>query len=126
MKCRKCGHEAVINMRQHKLALCDEHFLEWLPEQTQRFIEKYDMFTRDERILVAVSGGKDSLSLWDVLLRLGYKADGMYIGLGIDGDIHYSDVSLAKTSAFADQHPESTLHVVDVQETYGKTIPDIA
>ena len=57
--------EAVINMRQHKLALCGEHFLDWVPEQTQRFIEKYKMFTPDQRILVAVSGGKDSLSLWD-------------------------------------------------------------
>ncbi|MBS1245574.1 MAG: hypothetical protein H6R36_229, partial [Chloroflexi bacterium] len=52
MKCRKCSSEAVINMRQHKLALCDEHFLEWVPEQTQRFIEKYKMFTPGERILV--------------------------------------------------------------------------
>jgi uncharacterized protein (TIGR00269 family) len=93
MKCRKCGHEAVINMRQHKLALCGDHFLEWVPEQTQRFIEKYKMFTRDERILVAVSGGKDSLSLWDVLLRLGYRADGLYIGLGIEGGVDYSNQS---------------------------------
>jgi len=93
MKCRKCGSEAVINMRQHKLALCGEHFLEWVPEQTQRFIEKYKMFTPDERILVAVSGGKDSLSLWNVLLRLGYKADGMYIGLGIEGGVDYSNQS---------------------------------
>ena len=30
----------------------------------------------DDRILVAVSGGKDSLALWDVLLDLGYDADG--------------------------------------------------
>src|SRR5512137_157603 len=93
MKCRKCGREAAINMRQHKLALCGEHFLEWVPEQTQRFIEKYRMFTPDERVLVAVSGGKDSLSLWDVLLRLGYKADGIYIGLGIDGGVNYSNQS---------------------------------
>ena len=67
MKCRKCGETAVINMRQHKLALCGDHFLEWLPEQVQRFIEKYEMFTHDDRILMAVSGGKDSLGLWDIL-----------------------------------------------------------
>jgi len=59
MKCRKCSAKAALNMRQHRLALCSEHFLEWLPEQTQRFIEKYRMFTPEERILVAVSGGKD-------------------------------------------------------------------
>ena len=146
MKCRKCGHEAVINMRQHKLALCGEHFLEWVPEQTQRFIEKYKMFTPDERVLVAVSGGKDSLSLWDVLLRLGYKADGMYIGLGIDGGVDYSNQSHEMCERFlsnlksqmanvksetpgpghGDSGWEPTLHVVDIAEMYGETIPDVA
>ena len=87
MKCRKCKEKAAINMRQHKLALCKPHFLEWIPEQTQRFIVKYKMFGREDRVLVAVSGGKDSLSLWDILMRLGYQADGLYIGLGIDAGI---------------------------------------
>ena len=116
MKCRKCGNEAVINMRQHKLALCGEHFLEWVPEQTQRFIEKYKMFTPDERILVAVSGGKDSLSLWDVLLRLGYHADGMYIGLGIDGGVDYSNQSHEMCDKFLakfqiSNHRSQTIHL---------------
>ena len=61
MKCKKCGAKASVNMRQHKLALCKEHYLEWVPEQTERFIKKYEMFSRDEKILVAVSGGKQ---LW--------------------------------------------------------------
>ena len=85
MKCKKCGAKASVNMRQHKLALCKEHYLEWVPEQTERFIKKYEMFTPDEKILVAVSGGKDTLALWDILHRLGYQADGLYLGLGIDG-----------------------------------------
>jgi hypothetical protein len=58
MKCRKCGQKASVNMRQHKLALCKEHYLEWVPEQTERFIKKYEMFTHGEKILVAVSGGR--------------------------------------------------------------------
>ncbi len=89
MKCRTCGAKAAVNMRQHKLALCKEHFLDWLPNQTARFIKKYRMFGPDEKILVAVSGGKDSLSLWDILHRLGYNADGLYLGLGIDEGIAY-------------------------------------
>ncbi|HEB64850.1 MAG TPA: adenine nucleotide alpha hydrolase family protein [Chloroflexi bacterium] len=125
MRCRKCGQKAVINMRQHKLALCKEHYLEWIPQQTQRFIEKYRMFIPDERILVAVSGGKDSLALWDVLVRLGYQADGLYIDLGIDGGFGYSSESHALTAAFAEERG-LTLHVVDVAETYGESIPEIA
>ena len=122
MKCRTCGQKAVVNMRQHKLALCKEHYLEWLPDQTERFIEKYKMFTREEKVLVAVSGGKDSLSLWDILQRLGYQADGLYICLGIDEGISYSSESQRLTEKFALAHGLK-LHVVDVQKEYGNTIP---
>ncbi len=112
-------------MRQHKLALCREHFLEWIPEQTQRFIEKYRMFRPDDRVLVAVSGGKDSLSLWDALHRLGYNADGLYIGLGIDGGVGYSAESQRKAEKFAAEHGLHLI-VVDVAEVQGATIPEAA
>ncbi len=125
MRCRKCGKKAVINMRQHKLALCKTHYLDWIPEQTQRFIEKYRMFSPDERVLVAVSGGKDSLALWDVLVRLGYRADGLYLDLGIDGGFGYSGESHALTETFA-RARGLTLHVVDVSGEYGEDIPALA
>lgn len=125
MRCRKCGVKAVINMRQHKLALCKDHYLEWLPEQTQRFIEKYHMFGKDQRILAAVSGGKDSLSLWDILWRLGYQVDGLYIGQGIDGGMDYSGQSRRSAQAFADERGLKLL-VVDIPETYGASIPLMA
>ena len=86
MRCKTCGEPAAINKRQHKLALCGEHFTEWLVSRTEKIIEKYAMFGHDERILLAVSGGKDSLALWDVLLRLGYDVEVLYIDLGI-GDV---------------------------------------
>lgn len=125
MKCKKCGGKASVNMRQHRLALCREHYLEWVPEQTERFIKKYGMFTHAEKVLVAVSGGKDSLSLWDILVRLGYQADGLYIGLGIDGGIGYSSESHRLTQTFADARGLK-LHSVDVEQEYGQPIPVMA
>ena len=125
MKCKKCGAKASVNMRQHKLALCKEHYLEWIPEQTERFIKKYKMFGPDDKILVAVSGGKDSLSLWDILVRLGYQADGLYIGLGIDGGLNYSSESHRLAEKFAKEN-NLKLHVVDVEKVYGQPIPVLA
>jgi uncharacterized protein (TIGR00269 family) len=125
MKCKTCGEKAVVNMRQHKLALCKEHYLEWIPEQTARFIKKYWMFGPDEKVLVAVSGGKDSLSLWDILQRLGYNVDGMYIGLGINEGIGYSDESRRLTEKFAAERGLK-LHVVDIEKEYGHSIPVLA
>lgn len=126
MKCIKCGEKAVIHLRQHNtLALCKEDFLAWVPEQTQRFIEKYRMFGRSDRALVAVSGGKDSLSLWDILWRLGYSTTGLYIGLGIDGGIGYSDTSLKMCEKFAAERGLQ-LQVVDVPAEFGGTIPELS
>jgi len=125
MHCRKCSSKAVINMRQHKLALCQDHFIGWMHEQTERFIQKYHMFSHDDRVLVAVSGGKDSLSLWDILWKLGYYCDGLYIGLGIDEGIQYSKESQRLTKKFALERGLK-LHIVDVAEEYGETIPVIA
>lgn len=124
MKCTKCGQPAVINMRQHRLGLCAEHFLEWVPQVVQRTIEKYDMFTPEDRVLVAVSGGKDSLSLWDILLRLGYQVEGIYINLGIPHD-SYSDASQRHVEAFAAEH-NAAYRVVNVKQQYGESIPEVA
>jgi len=125
MKCRKCPSRAAIHMPHHKLALCKDHYLEWVPEQTERFIEKYRMFDRGQRILVAVSGGKDSLSLWDVLWRLGYAADGLYIGLGIAGEGDYSAQSRELAEKFAFDRGLN-LRVFEVQQELGETIPDLS
>jgi len=84
------------------------------------------MFTMNERILVAVSGGKDSLVLWDVLLQQGYQADGLYIDLGIDGGFGYSTLSREKVEAFTGQHPEANLIIVEIPGRYGESVPAVA
>jgi uncharacterized protein (TIGR00269 family) len=127
MKCSKCGGVAVLNMRQHRRRLCAEHLVEWFLSFTQRAIDKYKMFDPEDRVLVAVSGGKDSLALWDVLLKLGYLAEGLYIGLGIDEGLGYSATSLEMCRRFvSDHHPEAVLHVVDLAEEHGQTVPELA
>jgi uncharacterized protein (TIGR00269 family) len=125
MKCRRCNRTAVINMRQHKLALCADHYLEWFSQQTQRFIQKYHMFDPSERILVAVSGGKDSLAVWDLLHRLGYQVDGLYINLGINHQTDYSLSSMRKAEGFAHRWGLH-LMLVDVANEEGASIPEAA
>ena len=124
MRCRKCGEKAVINMRQHRLSLCAEHYLEWIPQQVQRHIEKYEMFSFDDKILVAVSGGKDSLALWNILNGLGYKTEGVYIDLGIDEGIDYSRNSRLTVESFAENN-QLPIHLINMQKKHGETIPEI-
>src|SRR5881409_2268493 len=98
MKCRKCGDAAVIELRRHNAAFCAPDFLEFFRNQVREAIRKHRMFSRDETVLVAVSGGKDSLALWDVLIEDGYRTTGVYLDLGI---FDYSVESHAKCEAFA-------------------------
>jgi len=125
MKCRKCRAPAVINMRQHKLALCENCFPEWVQERVQRTIKRYRMFKPKDKVLVAVSGGKDSLSLWDILLRLDYQVEAVYIHLGIDRN-GYSDASQEKVETFAAQRAGATYRIVNLRDEYGHSIPELS
>ena len=125
MRCRKCGRKAVINMRQHKLALCAEDFVDWFTKQTLHTIKRDKLFPHESKVIVAVSGGKDSLALWDVLTVLGYDCDGLYISLGIEGDERYSLRSREYAQQFASIH-KLNLRIVDVEESFGASIPQAA
>lgn len=120
MKCRVCRGAAAVEVRRHNAAFCRDHFMKHCQEQVDRAIEKHKMFAKGDRVLVAVSGGKDSLMLWDVLEKLGHAADGLYIGLGIG---EYSDESLERCEKFAAGRGLA-LTVVDLAERYGYDIPD--
>ncbi|HEY7870628.1 MAG TPA: ATP-binding protein, partial [Methylomirabilota bacterium] len=92
---------------------------EFFRKQVAEAIHRYRMFTREERILVAVSGGKDSLALWDVLIEDGYETAGLYLDLGI---FDYSKESRAKCEAFAAARGRP-LHVERVADAVGAPIP---
>ena len=83
MNCTKCKTKAVIGLPRHNAAFCKGCFNGFVHDQVARAIKSEWMFGKEERILVAVSGGKDSLALWDILLKLGYRADALYVNLGI-------------------------------------------
>jgi len=122
MKCKPCGEQAVIEVRRHRAAFCRDCFLHHCREQARRAISSHQMIRHSERVLVAISGGKDSLALWDILVELGYQADGVYLGLGI-GD--YSDTSRTYAEKYSADRG-LTLHVVDIPTEHGFAIPDAA
>ncbi|HEY3810326.1 MAG TPA: tRNA(Ile)-lysidine synthetase, partial [Acidimicrobiales bacterium] len=67
----------MVEVRRHNAAFCEGCFFRHCREQVNRAVEAYDMIRPGERVLVAVSGGKDSLALWDLLLDAGVDADGL-------------------------------------------------
>ena len=121
MKCRKCGGVAALELRRHNAAFCATDFLDFFRNQVREAIRRHKMFARGERVLVAVSGGKDSLALWDVLLDDGYDTTGLYLDLGI---FDYSVQSKAKCEAFAAARG-ARLMVSRVADEVGAPVPVI-
>jgi tRNA-5-methyluridine54 2-sulfurtransferase len=122
MRCIKCAEKAVIELPRHSSAFCKPHFLEYFTNQVKRAVRRNEMFTHQDRILVAVSGGKDSLTLWHVLSRMGYLTAGLHIHLGIGA---YSDASYEKTARFA-LHHGLDLVTVNLHERYGLGVPEVS
>ncbi|WP_434582009.1 ATP-binding protein [Carbonactinospora thermoautotrophica] len=121
VNCRRCREApAVIDIPHHQLSLCAPCFLKHCRDQVQRTIDAHKMLEPGERCLVAVSGGKDSLAVWDILLDLGYPADGVYLGLGIG---EYSDASAERARGFAAKRGVRLIEV-DLATELGFTIPE--
>ena len=73
-----------IDLPKYRISLCKEHYSKWYRRRVEKTIKKYKMFSEEEKILIAVSGGKDCFALWHSLVNLGYDVDGLFIDLGIE------------------------------------------
>jgi len=123
VKCKVCKQaEAIIKLENYRLNLCPGCFDDFVVRRVEKGIRHFRMFGHRDRVLVAVSGGKDSLGLWDLLLRLGYRADGFHIDLGIGS---YSQESTRLCREFAEQR-KLKLYVRSVPEEFGLGIREVA
>jgi tRNA-5-methyluridine54 2-sulfurtransferase len=120
MKCKRCRGKAEVQIRHHNSAYCRACFVFCFQRQVERAIDKEHMFSREDEVLVAVSGGKDSLALWDVLAHMGYRTTGLHLALGIGS---YSATSTQKTEAFARERG-LRLHTVRLEEE-GLALPSV-
>ena len=101
MKCKICKATAVVALRSHHTGFCADCFLKFFSRQVAKGIESQGLFTHSDRILVALSGGKDSLALALELSRQGYDVTGLHIDLDIPGS---SPAARAVVSAFCAKH----------------------
>ncbi|HWP65154.1 MAG TPA: ATP-binding protein [Candidatus Limnocylindria bacterium] len=123
MKCVRCRAKPEVYLRAHNSAFCRSCYVEYFRRQVERAVRRQRMLAPGERVLVAVSGGKDSLALWDVLAALGYDTTGLYLAQGIG---EYSTRSRALVEAFAAARG-LPLRVVDFTvEDGGMAVPDVA
>jgi len=126
-RCTKCGRkEAAIKLHYSGEELCVRCFLERFFKRVRTAIGRYDMLGPRDKVLVALSGGKDSSSLLHALAK-------------IERDFPQSEVVAATVDEGIGAHREEGIKqavelcsrlgvehvVVSFKELYGASLPEI-
>ncbi len=120
MKCTRCKETAVVALPSHHAGFCAACFLDFFTKQVEKGIRRYKLFTHEDKILVALSGGKDSLALIYELARLEYNVTGLHIDLGIPKS---SPAARLSTENFCMKH--NIPLIVKEMEKEGLAIPQV-
>ena len=95
MNCNRCGNIAVFSRKYSGEDLCSSCFSNSIIQKTAKTISKYNMIQNGDIVGVAVSGGKDSLSLLHVLKKMSESHNFKMIAITIDEGIPgYRDEAL--------------------------------
>ena len=121
IRCRRCQKlkEGVI-LRSFNLKLCPECFLDFFKKRVKETIERFRMFSKKDKVAVAISGGKDSTALAKALKDLGYKISLFHINCQIKEN-NYSEKSQKVVEEFAKKE-KLPLYVFDLKKEIGADI----
>ena len=68
MKCTKCGNpQVIIKKEQSGQALCKDCFIESIEKKAIKTVKKEKLLDKGDKVLVALSGGKDSVTVLEIL-----------------------------------------------------------
>ena len=102
--CSRCGGKPFYTRRYSGETLCASCFRESIVQKTRKTVSKYKMISAGERVAVAVSGGKDSLSLLRVLNELYRPRRNQIVAISVDeGVAGYRDEALDHARSLASE-----------------------
>lgn len=124
MLCSKCHRQAILYQRYSGLHLCKAHFVTDFEAKAKRAIRKHRWVVPNDRIAVALSGGKDSSALLYFLKKLlRERKDVSLSAITIDEGIRgYRDSRVAAKIA---ESIGTELIVVSFEEMFGVTMDEV-
>jgi uncharacterized protein (TIGR00269 family) len=125
--CSSCKTKEAFFHRQYSgETLCKKCFIQSIEAKVRATITRYHMLNYDDRLAVAVSGGKDSLSLLHILAKTKrFRPKTMLVAVTVDEGIEgYRNEALEIAAANCKQL-EIPHHIVSFKDLYGYTLDEI-
>jgi uncharacterized protein (TIGR00269 family) len=111
---RGCQERAIIN----EPATCTSHITEVVENHVRNTITEHNLIHKDERVCVAASGGKDSITLLHILKKNGYVVDALAIDEGIRD---YREHTLTHLRTYCEEH-NIPLRIVSFADEIGSPL----
>ncbi|MBN1896899.1 MAG: TIGR00269 family protein [Candidatus Aenigmarchaeota archaeon] len=119
MKCILCNRKGEIELQQGHL--CEKCFPEYFQKKVYRTIRKYRLFSKDDVLCFALSGGKDSLAVAYVVSQIARKQKQRMFAIGVDEGVkNYREIQLEDMKRFCDGLGIE-YHIFRFSDEYGKT-----
>jgi tRNA-5-methyluridine54 2-sulfurtransferase len=98
--------------------LSDTKFIEYLERKVRDTIRKYKLFTKQNKVAVAVSGGKDSTVCLYILKKLGYDVEAITIDARIG---NYTEENVKNIKKVCKDN-KIKLHIIDFRKEFGMSL----
>ncbi|MBI2657535.1 TIGR00269 family protein [Candidatus Woesearchaeota archaeon] len=125
IKINCCSHKSVIELYSGE-KLCKLHFSEYFENKVFRTIRQFGLIGKEENLGVALSGGKDSLTVLHILSKLSKENPNIKISaIAIDEGIHnYRDKTLEKAKEFCN-NSGIKLNIFSYKEEFGLALDEM-
>ncbi len=125
MQCSQCHANAVLKLPNSAVSLCRKHFNIYFEKKVRKTIRVYHMIGKQDKVGVAISGGKDSMTLLYVLNNLFKRTKVKLIALAIDEGIKgYRDPEFRFVNEFC-KKLDIELKTYSYKKEFGKTLDEI-
>lgn len=118
-----CDSKPIIELGAGRL--CKQHFTEYFEGKVFRTIRQFNLIEKEEHIGIALSGGKDSLTLLHLLKKLSMENPKIRLSaLAINEGIHgYRDKTLITAREFCEKN-DIPLYIHSFEDEFGMSLDD--
>ena len=126
MKCIKCDSPAFTKLLTSNTPLCRKHYIEYIEKKVRHAIKKHKMFSFNDKIAVAYSGGKDSTTLLHILYKIEqhYPKSELFAVIVDEGISGYRDHAV-KVALKNVKHLDIPYKVISFKDLFKITLDEI-